>query len=164
MGIWHATRKPILLVRLSPKGVNQHGVGQGDAHRTHGCGKSMPLSCWELLGTKREPAWRLPRRDCQEWQHRVIEATHPRAYPPHLVIDRLNKSFTRKSLYWNNLLPLIPLQVQFVTFEWDLFSWRLLTDFKLICWFLEYPDILLSFIIHWVLDQTYLSSYVFCDH
>ena len=34
-------------------------------------------SCWELLGTGRESARRLARRDRQEWRHRVGEATSP---------------------------------------------------------------------------------------
>ena len=43
MDTWHATRKPVLFVGLSLKGIS-HGGGQGDALRIHGCGKLMPLA------------------------------------------------------------------------------------------------------------------------
>ena len=42
MGMWHATRKPILLIGLFPKEISQHGETKGmDAHKTRGCGKSV---------------------------------------------------------------------------------------------------------------------------
>ena len=39
--MWHDTQKPIQLSGLFLKGITQFGGGQGDAHRTLGCGKSM---------------------------------------------------------------------------------------------------------------------------
>ena len=74
MDIWQPNWKPILLIRLSLKGVTQHIGGKGDAYRTHGCDKSMLLA---YLIWGREPAWRLARGDHQEGRHRVGEATHP---------------------------------------------------------------------------------------
>ena len=71
MGMWSDTRKPILL-----KGITRLGGGQGDAHRTLGCGKSMPPagshSVWEgsLHGDSRGMTAR-------GWRRRVAEATQP---------------------------------------------------------------------------------------
>ena len=77
--LWYAT----LLIRLSPKGLTQHGGGLGDSHITYVVG--------------REFVWRLARHDHQEWCHRVGKAMHPMAYAPPCLLNW--KSVKSGSIY-----------------------------------------------------------------
>ena len=95
MGMWHATRKPILLIGLSPEGITQHGGGQGDALRSHGCDKSMSLagSC---------SLWEGSLRDSREWRHRVGVATRLPEYAPYDWLIERRKEYISEGIQWRD--------------------------------------------------------------
>ena len=81
MGMWHVTKKLILLLVLSLKGIIRSGGGQRGAHKVHGLGKSMlPVGSylvWEG-GLHEELHGMIAGADAEGWARRHT----PRRMPP----------------------------------------------------------------------------------